>query len=698
MSAMEKRGRLKQWDELPPEEQGKVQHELKVHQCEVERKIQELLRAQAKLTDLSARYFDLYDLAPDGIVTPHQAKQSSQTFEEPSPVKQDYRSMLLLVEDDAMIAMSEQMELERCGYHVVVAGTGEEAIEICRNNPAIDLILMDIDLGVGMDGPEAATQILKAHWVPVLFLSSHTDPEVVAQTERISSYGYVVKNSGITVLDASIKMALKLFQSTVRLESKKDFLQLAEEALLKTQERLALAMDQSQLAYWEMDATTKTFTFNDQFYMIYATTADREGGYQMPAEVYAREFLPMEEQHLVSENIAKLLSGEITELQLEHRIRRRDGELRHIFVCIKVVRDDAGRVVSTRGINQDITVRKQAEEQRQESMTKLREVSLYTRNLIETSLDPLVTISPEGKISDVNAATERVTGVNRDKLIGSDFSDYFTDLEKAKAGYKCVFSDGQVIDYPLAIRHTSGAITDVLYNASVYRNEKGEVLGVFAAARDITQRKQAEEKIKTLLEEKERLLEEVHHRTKNNMYAIKNLLAIQASTVSESAGRANLLEAANRVQSMMLLYDNLLQSSDYLSVSTRSFLSGVADSVVASFSGNVSMTVEKEIEDCLLSAGKTQPLGLILNEVLTNSMKHAFVGRASGKVAVTFHVSEGRGVLVVQDDGAGMPDSIDFKNSSSLGLKLIPLLAKQIGGTVRVERGQGTKVIVEFPT
>ena len=79
-------------------------------------------------------------------------------------------------------------------------------------------------------------------------------------------------------------------------------------------------------------------------------------------------------------------------------------------------------------------------------------------------------------------------------------------------------------------------------------------------------------------------------------------------------------------------------------------------------------------------------------------MKHAFVGRSSGKVAVTFHVSEGRGVLVVQDDGPGVPESIDFKSLPSLGLKLIPLLAKQIGGTVRSERGQGTKVIVEFPT
>ncbi|MBP1772294.1 MAG: sensor histidine kinase response regulator [Holophagaceae bacterium] len=129
---------------------------------------------------------------------------------------------------------------------------------------------------------------------------------------------------------------------------------------------------------------------------------------------------------------------------------------------------------------------------RHEAEAALREASSYSRNLIETSLDPLVTIDIDGTITDVNRATEQVTGVNRRTLIGSDFADYFTDPDMARAGYRKVFTDGFVIDYPLAIRNVSGAVFDVLYNASVYRNEGGEVLGVFAAARDITKRKQAE--------------------------------------------------------------------------------------------------------------------------------------------------------------------------------------------------------------
>ncbi len=119
----------------------------------------------------------------------------------------------------------------------------------------------------------------------------------------------------------------------------------------------------------------------------------------------------------------------------------------------------------------------------------------YARSLIEASLDPFVTISPEGKITDVNEATIKVTGVPRNELIGTDFSDYFTEPEDARRGYEQVFAKGYVTDYPLTIRHRDGRLTSVLYNASVYMDPQGEVLGVFAAARDVTAQRQAEAKV-----------------------------------------------------------------------------------------------------------------------------------------------------------------------------------------------------------
>ena len=110
-------------------------------------------------------------------------------------------------------------------------------------------------------------------------------------------------------------------------------------------------------------------------------------------------------------------------------------------------------------------------------------------------MDPLVTISREGKITDVNEATIRVTGIARDELVGTDFADYFTEPDQARAAYGQVFAQGSVTDYPLTIRHTGGALTDVLYNASVYKDAAGNVRGVFAAARDVTAQKRAESEL-----------------------------------------------------------------------------------------------------------------------------------------------------------------------------------------------------------
>ncbi len=137
-------------------------------------------------------------------------------------------------------------------------------------------------------------------------------------------------------------------------------------------------------------------------------------------------------------------------------------------------------------ISRDITERKRTQD-------ALRAASAYTRGLLEASLDPLVTISPEGKIMDVNPATELATGVPRSRLIGSDFSDYFTEPERARVGYRQVFSTGTVRDYALAIRHVSGTVMEVLYNATIYKNEAGETVGVFAAARDVTALRVAEQ-------------------------------------------------------------------------------------------------------------------------------------------------------------------------------------------------------------
>ena len=196
--------------------------------------------------------------------------------------------------------------------------------------------------------------------------------------------------------------------------------------------------------------------------------------------------------------------------------------------------------------------------------------SAYVRSLIEASLDPLVTISPAGRITDVNEASSQATGIPREQLIGTDFLDYFTDPARAREGYQKVFSEGFVRDYPLAIRHTSGRVTEVLYNASVYRDAHGQVQGVFAAARDITERKRAE-KEKEILEASNRQLQKaeslgrmagaIAHLFNNQLQGVMLNLEMAESALPQGTGVVESLTEAMKaarkaaeVNSLMLTY------------------------------------------------------------------------------------------------------------------------------------------------
>jgi diguanylate cyclase (GGDEF)-like protein/PAS domain S-box-containing protein len=166
----------------------------------------------------------------------------------------------------------------------------------------------------------------------------------------------------------------------------------------------------------------------------------------------------------------------------------RQGPPLDISLTVSPLRDASGQVVGVSTITRDITERKRVERE-------LQEASAYNRSLIEASLDPLVTIEPGGTITDVNAATEQVTGCSRQELVGTDFSGYFTDPDFARAGYQAVLREGTVHNYALELRHRDGHTTPVLYNASLYRDDSGRVLGVFAAARDVTAQRDAERQL-----------------------------------------------------------------------------------------------------------------------------------------------------------------------------------------------------------
>jgi PAS domain S-box-containing protein len=297
--------------------------------------------------------------------------------------------------------------------------------------------------------------------------------------------------------------------------------------------------------------------------------------------------------------------GYVTDYPLT--IRHSSGKLTHVLYNASVYKDVEGKVLGVFAAARDITERKRMEEE-------LRVATLYTRSLIEASLDPLVTISPEGKITDVNKATEIVTGFSRERLIGSDFSDYFTEPEKAREGYQTVISQGFVKDYPLTIRHTSGRLTYVLYNAALYMSESGKIQGVFAAARDITERRQAEENLR-----------EVNREVQEAASVVASSAAEILALTTELAAVST--ETAASVNETISTVEEVKQTAHLSSQKSRSVSETAQRSVSVARQGNIAVDstleginhikglMESVAESIVRSSEQTQAIGEIITAV-----------------------------------------------------------------------------------
>jgi PAS domain S-box-containing protein len=259
----------------------------------------------------------------------------------------------------------------------------------------------------------------------------------------------------------------------------------AEDALRRSEAHLSEAERLTHTGSWAWNpATRQSLYWSEEMFRIYGLNP-QEG---VPSTETFWQRIHPEDLDRIRELLLKAAAGNM-EYAHDHRIVLPDGTVKHIHAIGHPVLDENRQVAEYVGTAMDITERKRAEE-------ALRLSNAYNRSLIEASVDPLVTIGPDGKITDVNAATEAATGRSRGELVGADFCDYFTEPAKARAGYEQVFREGIVRDYPLELRHRDGGVMSVLYNASVYRDESGRVIGVFAAARDVTDRKRAEEALR----------------------------------------------------------------------------------------------------------------------------------------------------------------------------------------------------------
>ncbi|HTG45860.1 MAG TPA: PAS domain S-box protein, partial [Verrucomicrobiae bacterium] len=404
----------------------------------------------------------------------------------------------------------------------------------------------------------------------------------------------------------------------------------------------------------------------------------------------------------------------------EIKNRAKDGTIYWVDTAIVPLLDATGRPETYLAIRFVITERKMAEE-------LLRISSAYARSLIEASLDPLVTISSEGKITDVNEASVQATGVRREQLIAADFSDYFTEPDKARAGYQKAFSEGLVRDYPLAIRHISGRVTDVLYNGSVYKDDKGKVLGVFAAARDVTERKRFELAIQDTnvkLEIAKSAAEKANLAKSDFLSSMSHELR---SPLNAILGFAQLMESAspppNAAQTRSIT--RILQSGWYL----LNLINEILDLAVIE-SGKVSLSTEPvSLPEVMLECqsmmeAQSQERGIVmtfpefeervfvtadrtrLKQIIINLVSNAIkYNQDHGTVVVDCAMkAPGRIRISIKDSGAGLPpeklaqlfsafnrlgQEAGSVAGTGIGLVVSKRLAEMMGGVMGVESTVG---------
>jgi len=311
----------------------------------------------------------------------------------------------------------------------------------------------------------------------------------------------------------------------------------------------------------------------------------------------------------------------------------------------------------------------------------------------------MVLVGLDKRFIDCNEAFCRFTGFSKEEILGRTISSitYDEDLAIGDVEMKKLL-EGKIESSTFEKRyiHKSGSMIWGEINICLLNKLVNQSPYFLATIVDITERKNSDSSVKTLLAEKMLILKEVHHRIKNNMNTVSSLLSLQAQTVSEPSAVSVLLDARGKIQSMGLLYDKLYKASDFTNLSVKEYLPALVDEVIANFPNANNVKVEILADDFVLDAKRLQPLGLIINELLTNIMKYAFYGREAGLITVSATNVAGHISISVQDDGIGMPESVSFENSSGFGLQLVHALTQQLKGTTRIERNSGTKIELEF--
>lgn len=326
------------------------------------------------------------------------------------------------------------------------------------------------------------------------------------------------------------------------------------------------------------------------------------------------------------------------------------------------------------------------------------------RRVVEYAPSGMLMTNQSGLIEMVNAQTEQIFGYTRAELLGQPIEllvpgRFRSDHPELRASFHHAPGSramGAGRDLYGVRKDGSEVPVEIALNPI----ETGEGLKVLSAIVDISDRKQKGDRIQAALREKVTLLGEIHHRVKNNLQIVHSLLDLQAAQISDPVVKGMLINSMHRVQSMAVIHQTLYQSENFSQVDLGEVLTRLIANVQSSYVADPQhIRIVVQAEPVLLSITKAIPCGLIVNELITNSLKHAFPGDGGGEITVKLKITEDRRILLsVCDNGVGLKEDAQFADTHTLGLELVTILADQLGGKLVVQRANPTCFSIAFPS
>jgi PAS domain S-box-containing protein len=320
--------------------------------------------------------------------------------------------------------------------------------------------------------------------------------------------------------------------------------------------------------------------------------------------------------------------------------------------------------------------------------------------IVASSDDAIIGKTLTGVITSWNAGAERLYGYRACEVIGQSIALLMPpECSHELPAILACLRKGERLQHVETVRmHKDGQRVDVSLSIFPIRDATNRIFGAATITRDITERRQVEAYLKTSLREKEMLLKEIHHRVKNNLQVVSSLLSLQAQMIADPHLRAPFAESQARIQTIALIHEQLHRSGTLAQIDFAEYLRNLATMVVRSSQvGQGPLALEISAEGVYLPLETAIPCGLLLHELLSNCVRHAFPAGQSGTIAISLcGQPQYPYVLSVHDDGIGLPPGLDVHSTASLGFRLVHLLAAQIHGTLTFESGQGTTVTLAF--